>query len=98
MTVPKPAMGALSELCKRFHVRRLSLFGSVARGESRPDSDVDILVEFEPTAVIGFIIISQFARSLEDLFHRKVDLVTTRGLNPGIRDQVLKEAEVLFAA
>ena len=88
----------LGDLCRRYRIRELSVFGSVARGESRPDSDIDILVEFEPAARIGFIGLSQLSRELETLFGHRVDVVTKRGLNPLIRDQVLAEAEVLFAA
>ena len=88
----------LTELCQRHRVRELSVFGSVARGHARPDSDVDVLVEFEPTARIGFIALSQLTHDLERLLGRPVDVVTKRGLNPRIRDHVLAEAEVVFAA
>jgi predicted nucleotidyltransferase len=88
----------LASLCRRHRVRELAVFGSVARGAARPDSDVDLLVEFEPEARIGFIALAQLTRELQDLFERPVDVVTKGGLHPRIRDAVLAEAEVLFAA
>ena len=60
----------------------LALFGSAARGEARPDSNLDSLVEFEPTACVGFLTLARLARELEELLHRKVDLVPKDGLNP----------------
>jgi predicted nucleotidyltransferase len=88
----------LAEVCRRHHVRELAVFGSVARGQSRPDSDIDVLVEFEPDARVGFLALARLAHELTGLFRRKVDLVPKDGLKPRIRDQVLSEAEVLFAA
>jgi predicted nucleotidyltransferase len=92
------AQDKLVDVCRRHQVRELSVFGSVARGDARPDSDIDVLVEFEPAARIGFIALSRLTRELAELFRRPVDVVTKRGLNPRIRDAVLAEAEVLFAA
>ncbi|MFO0838147.1 MAG: nucleotidyltransferase family protein [Phycisphaerae bacterium] len=88
----------LAVLCRRHHVRELCVFGSVARGDARPDSDVDLLVEFERSARVGFIALARLTRELEELFQRRVDVVTKNGLHPRIRDAVLAEAEVLFAA
>lgn len=88
----------LGVVCRRYHVRELSLFGSTARGEARPDSDVDFLVEFEPEARIGLIAFNGLAEELSELLHRPVDLVSKRGLKQIIREQVLGEAEVVFAA
>lgn len=88
----------LADVCRRHHVQELAVFGSVARGEARPDSDIDVLVEFEPSARIGFIALSQLAHELEEVLGRRVDVVTKRGLHPRIRDRVLAEAEVVFAA
>ena len=86
----------LADLCRRHLVRELSVVGSVARGESRPDSDIDILVEFEPTARVGFLALAGLTEALEHVFGRQVDLVPKTGLKPLIRDAVLKEAEVIF--
>jgi uncharacterized protein len=92
------SMEALSELCKRHHVRELSVFGSLARGDARPDSDIDVLIEFDRTAQVGFVALARLTRELEELLRRRVDVVTKPGLHPRIRDAVLAEAEVLFAA
>ncbi|MCG3127994.1 MAG: hypothetical protein CHACPFDD_02867 [Phycisphaerae bacterium] len=88
----------LVEICRQHRVQELAIFGSAARGTSRPDSDVDVLVEFEPAARIGYVAFARLGHDLEALFGRAVDVVSKRGLNPAIRDQVLAEAEVLFAA
>ena len=86
----------LGRLCKEHGVRRLRIFGSAARGEERPDSDVDLIVEFDrPT---GFIELLRFERLLSDFFARPVDLVTEQGLDPFIRKSVVMSAAVLFDA
>lgn len=88
----------LADLCRRYRVRELSLFGSAARGEMRPDSDIDMLVEFLPDADIDLV---DYAGLLLDLSHflgRKVDLVSKNGLKPLIRASVLEEARLLYAA
>lgn len=75
-----------------FGVRRIALFGSTVRGEARPDSDVDLLVEFDPahTTLRNFM---SLAFLLEDTFQRKVQLVTPGGLSPYIGPHILREAE-----
>ena len=88
----------VAEVCRRHHVCELAVFGSAARGDARPDSDIDVLIDFAPSARIGFIALSRLNRDLEALFGRRVDVVTKRGLNARIRDRVLAEAEVVFAA
>jgi len=87
----------IAEFCRRNHIRRLSFFGSVLREDFRPDSDIDVLVEFEPGQVIGlrFIEIQDEFSSL--LGGKKVDLVTPKFLNWRIRGRVLAEAEVQYA-
>ena len=77
------------ELRKRFGVKSLAIFGSVARGEAGPDSDVDILVEFESSP--GFDGYMALKFYLEDLLGRKVDLVMKSALKPWARDAVLRE-------
>jgi predicted nucleotidyltransferase len=74
------------------------LFGSAARGEMRPESDIDIIVEFEPGARVGLIKFESFAEELEALTGRTVDLVTKGGLKPWVRPTVLKDARVIYAA
>ena len=89
----------LAALCRRHHIRRLSLFGSVLRPDFRPDSDVDVLVEFEPGQVPGFLALHDIETELSQLLDgRKVDLVTQRSLNRRLRDRVLSSAEVEYAA
>lgn len=87
----------IKALCKRYHARELSIFGSALSG-GREDSDVDLLVEFEPTAEIGFIALSRMQRELSTLLHRKVDLVPKRGLKAAIRESVLSGARLIYEA
>lgn len=79
-------------------MRELALFGSAARGDMRPDSDIDLLVEFLPQAEIGLIDYAGLMLDLGSLLGRKVDLVSKRGLKPLIRPFVLGEARTLYAA
>jgi predicted nucleotidyltransferase len=89
----------LSAVCQRHHIRRLSLFGSVLRCDFRRDSDVDMLVEFEPGQVPGFLALYGIEAELSRLVGgRKVDLVTERSLNRRLHDRVLGSAEVEYAA
>jgi predicted nucleotidyltransferase len=87
----------LQAICERYRVRELSLFGSAARGEMTSASDVDILVEFQPQAQIGWEFFD-LEEELTQLFGRKLDLGTKRSLKPWVRPHVLREARVLFAA
>lgn len=86
----------LASLCRRHHIRRFSMFGSVLRDDFRPDSDLDILVEFEPGHVPGFIGLGTIELELAQLFGRKIDLHTPGSLNPEFRQKVFAEAEVQF--
>jgi uncharacterized protein len=88
----------LENLCQKHHIRRLEVFGSALRDDFRPDSDVDVLVEFEPDAHVGFMALSRLQRELAALLRRPVDLVPKDGLKPLIRESVLSSAEVLYAA
>lgn len=94
-TIPKEA---LADLCRQYHVRELALFGSALRADFRPDSDLDLLVTFEPGARIGLLALARLTRQLSELLGRKVDLVPKEGLKPLLRDEVLSQVEVLFAA
>jgi predicted nucleotidyltransferase len=87
---------ALAELCRRYYVRELALFGSVLRDDFRDDSDIDVLVEFEPDAPIGFIALQRLRRELAELFGRPVDLVSKNGLNRHFRVPILASAQVVF--
>lgn len=88
----------LADLCRRYQVRELSLFGSTARGEMRPDSDIDLLVEFLPKAEIGLVEHAGLMLDLERLLGRKVDLVSKSALKPRIRAYVLADARLVYAA
>ena len=89
---------SLAEVCRRYAVKELSLFGSAVRGEMRPESDIDIMVEFEPGARIGLIRFESLVGELESLAGRRVDLVTKGGLKTWVRPRVLKYARVIYAA
>jgi uncharacterized protein len=88
----------LADLCRRYRVRELSVFGSAARGEMRPDSDIDLLVDFQPNAEVGLIEHAGLMLDLARLLGRKVDLVSKNGLKPRIRSTVLGEAQLVYAA
>jgi len=87
----------LAEFCRRNHIRKLSLFGSVLRDDFRPQSDVDVLVEFEPGHVPKLRVF-YFEAELSKLLGRKVDLNTPNFLSPHFRDRVLAEAQVQYVA
>jgi hypothetical protein len=88
----------ISEICERYGIRELAVFGSAARGDIQPDSDVDILVDFEPGARIGLIKFASLSEELEGLVGRRVDLVTKTGLKPRVRPVVLGEAQRVYPA
>jgi len=86
----------LAEYCRKHHITRLALFGSVLREDFRPDSDIDVLVEFEPGHVPGFSIIDM-ENELSRLVGHKVDLRTPNDLSRYFREQVVREARVEYA-
>src|SRR3989338_7817066 len=83
----------IADFCQRHHIRRLALFGSVLRDDFRPDSDVDVLVEFEPGHAPGWEFFSM-QDELSEVLKRKVDLNTPGFLSRYFRDRVIREAEV----
>ena len=86
----------IAEFCRRHHIRRLSLFGSVLREDFRPESDVDVLVEFEPGHVPGLAFFD-IEEELSQMLGRRVDFVEVSGLsNPFRRHEILRTQEVLF--
>jgi predicted nucleotidyltransferase len=89
---------AVTAFCRRYHIGRLALFGSVLRDDFGPGSDIDVLVEFQPGHVPGldFVVIERELSKLLD--GRRVDMITSKFLNPRIRDQVLRNAEPLYVA
>ncbi len=91
--------GHIAEFCRRHHIRRLAVFGSVLGQEFGPESDVDVLVEFEPGHVPGLITLAGLQSELSELFgQRDVDMRTPGDLSPYFRDDVLRRAEVLYEA
>src|ERR1700719_1022411 len=96
---PGQLQPALDAICHAHHVKRLGLFGSAVRNELRPDSDVDLLVEFFPEAHPTFFTLEQMASELSPLFgHRRIDLVTLESLHRLIRPYVMREIVPLFEA
>ena len=89
---------AVSTFCRRHHIARLALFGSVLRDDFGPNSDVDVLVEFQAAHVPGLAFISIERELSELLGGRTVDMVTPKFLNARIRDRVLRDAEPLYVA
>ncbi len=83
--------------CLRNQISTLALFGSVLRDDFTPHSDVDILVDFEPDAMVGMLALGRMQRELSALLARPVDLVPRRGLKPRIRESVLTSSEELYA-
>ncbi|MHB9024428.1 MAG: nucleotidyltransferase family protein [Armatimonadota bacterium] len=98
MKAPFFDLERLAAVCRRHHVRRLAMFGSVLTEKFRPDSDIDILVEFEPGQPVGFIEKARVEQELTDMLGREVDLRTPNDLSPYFRDDVLRQAEELYAA
>lgn len=88
----------IADFCRRHHIRKLSLFGSVLRNDFRPDSDVDVLVEFEPGASVGFLRLAAMELEFSQIIGRRVDLRTPPELSRYFRDEVLREAEVQYVA
>jgi len=86
----------LEFFCRKNHIRKLSLFGSALRGELRPDSDIDILVEFEPEQEPTLIALSRMELELSDCIGRKADLRTPEDLSRYFRDEVMAAAEILY--
>ncbi|MBC7098412.1 nucleotidyltransferase family protein [Candidatus Bipolaricaulota bacterium] len=88
----------LAEFCRKHHIRRLAIFGSALREDFTTESDIDILVEFEPGHTPGLFGMSRLERELSSLFGgRKVDLRTPEDLSRYFREDVLREAEVQYA-
>ena len=85
----------IADFCRKHHIRRLALFGSVLRDDFRPDSDVDVLVEFEPGCVPGLAFFAM-EQELSEILGRRVDLNTPQFVSPYIRERVLAEAEAQY--
>lgn len=87
----------IEDFCRRNHIRRLAVFGSVLRDDFRPDSDVDVLVEFQPDTHIGLRFFGM-EEELSELFGRRVDLNTPGFLSKYFREAVLDQAVILYDA
>jgi uncharacterized protein len=84
------------DLLKRYHVKTLSLFGSMARGEENDESDIDLLVTFsQPTSLLQMV---SFERELSFLLKRKVDLLTEHSVSQYLRKRILEESRIVYAA
>lgn len=91
--IPRDQVAAF---CRRNHIRRLALFGSVLRDDFTEDSDIDILVEFEPNHLVGFLGLAGMEIELSQILGRQAEIHTVPGLNPRFRDEVLQVAEVQY--
>ncbi len=88
----------LADFCKRNHIERLSVFGSCVRGELQPDSDIDLLVEFEQDLTPGLFTIVKMEMELTEMLGRKVDMRTAEDLSRYFRDEVVRNAELQYPA
>jgi len=95
ISIPKEQ---IATFCRERHIRRLAIFGSALRPDFQPESDIDVLVEFEPDHIPGLFGIARMQRELSTLLGgRKVDLRTPEDLSRYFRQRVLEEAEVQYA-
>ena len=88
----------ISAFCQRHHIRELAFFGSVLRQDFTPDSDVDVLIEFEPDAGVGYLRFFEIQDGLVELLGREVDLFTENSLKPFARETALQTKKVIYAA
>ena len=87
----------IGQYCRKNHMQRLSLFGSALREDFSPESDIDVLVEFEPGHTPDFFELHRMEEELSELLAgRKVDLITPNFLYRPIRDRVLSEAQTIY--
>lgn len=88
----------LARFCEQHGIRRLALFGSQLKGSAKPDSDIDLLVEFDPAHIPGLLGIASMEIELCEMLGRKVDLRTAQDLSRHFREEVMRTAEVQYAA
>ncbi len=86
----------IASFCRKHHIRKLSFFGSVLRGDFGPESDIDVLVEFDSDARVGLIRLAGLELELSEMLGRKVDLNTPDFLSPYFRDKILTEVETQY--
>ncbi len=95
MRIPLPQKD-IDDFCKRHHIQKLSVFGSVLRDDFGPNSDVDFLVEFDPDHIPGLIRLAGMELELSEMIQHKADLRTPKDLSKYFRDQVLESAVVHY--
>ena len=95
--IPIPSE-TITQFCQRYHIQKLSFFGSVLRADFSPESDIDILVEFEPQHIPGLISLSAMEQELSEIFQRKVDLRTPEDLSSYFRQEVIDSAIVQYVS
>jgi predicted nucleotidyltransferase len=88
----------LSRFCERHRIARLSLFGSILTDYFAPDSDIDLLVEFDPAARVSLFDVGGMSLELQEMFGRRVDLRTPQDLSKYFREEVVRDARLLYAA
>jgi predicted nucleotidyltransferase len=94
ISIPKDK---ITDFCRRHHIRRLALFGSVLRDDFGPQSDIDVLVEFEPDAKVGLFKLYDLEQELSRILGgRKVEISTPKSLSKYFRDTVVSEAQALY--
>ena len=84
----------LIDVCRKYKVSKVSLFGSFARGDAGPDSDIDLLITFSDR--VGLLTLVKLERELSEALHRIVDLLTEQSISPYLRDQILSEQKVIY--
>lgn len=94
--IQKAVCKAMENMPHKDAIRRIRLFGSHLHGDAKPDSDVDLLVDFEKDAGIGFFALYDIEEALKKALATEVDLVTPKALSEFFRDQVIAEAQVLY--
>lgn len=94
VTIPH---AAIRDFCRAHAVRELAVFGSAARDDFSPDSDIDVLIDLAPDARVGLVTLQRMRDELAGIFGRPVDLLTRNGLNRHICDQIRLDAEIIHA-
>ena len=88
----------IAEICQRYGIQEMAIFGSAARADMRPDSDVDVMVDFFPETKYGLLEYQAIEDELAELFGRRVDLGTKRYIKPRLREHILRESRVIYPA
>ncbi len=87
----------IAEFCKKHHIQQLAIYGSALRDDFKPESDIDVLIDFDPNHIPGFFKLFEMEAELSDIFGgRKVDIRTPQDLSRYFRDKVKEEAEVQY--